>query len=223
MNKIEAIIFDLDGTLYSFDEKSENTFSASAFGQQIYANCIAFLQERLELNESEATQRYKEFSNKYHREVSLALECEYEIPRSEYFAATWSLEPKNYLTFRSQLPLVLAKLDVRKGVLTAAPRVWATPALQFLEIQDFFGEAVFTGDPDTRKPQPAAFLQLAQYWDLPPENILAIGDQEWSDIAPAKSVGMQTLRIGKNTQTQADYLASDVLSALALLQAEGRL
>lgn len=221
MKKVQGIIFDLDGTLYSFDKGDESQFRSSAFGKQIRANCVAFFQDRFALTPNQAEEMFIDLGVRYDGEVSLALEKEFGIDRSEYFSRTWSLPVEKFIEPSPALAKELQSIRTHSAVLTAAPKVWAEKALRFLEIREHFGEAVFTGDPDVRKPHPRAFRQVAEYWNLSPEQIVSIGDQERTDILPAKSIGMQTLRIARNAQTEADYMAPDIISALKLLKEKG--
>lgn len=221
MKKIEAIIFDMDGTLYSFDEGNESQFISSRFGKEIRANCIRFFKERFSLSSDDAESTYEDLSRKYNGEVSLAVEKEFGIDRSEYFAFTWNLVAEEFIATNELLLPTLQELTILSGVLTAAPRVWAEKALVFLQIRKLFGDALFTGDPDIRKPDPEAFQQLARFWNLEPSQILSIGDQEQTDILPAKSLGMQTLRIATQAETEADLMAADIITAIALLKKKG--
>lgn len=221
MKKIEAIIFDMDGTLYSFDERNESQFTSSRFGREIKANCILFFKERFNLSLNDAESIYQDLNRRYNGEVSLAVEKECGIDRSEYFAFTWNLVAEEFITTNELLFPTLQELTILSGVLTAAPRVWAERALAFLQIRQLFGDALFTGDPDIRKPNPEAFLQLAQFWNLEPSQILSIGDQEQTDILPAKSLGMQTLRIATQAETKSDFIAPDIIAAIALLKEKG--
>jgi len=223
MKDIEAraIIFDMDGTLYKFDQRDESNFISSNFGEQIYANCVRFFEERFSLTKEEAVAKYQELSQKYAGEVSIAVEKEYGIDRSEYFAFTWDLKVEDFIEFTTEVRELLSSLALNIGILTAAPKVWAERVLTFLQVKELFKEAVFTGDPDLRKPNPQAFQQLADFWGLNPEEIISIGDQEQSDILPAKSLGMTTVRIAKNVETEADFQAVDLLEAIAILKNEG--
>jgi len=221
MKKIEGIIFDMDGTLYSFDQRNESQFTSSDFGKQIYANCVQFFQQRFSIDTASAEEVYSDLSKRYNGEVSLAVEQEFGIDRSEYFAFTWNLQVENFVRRNQELVDALQKLTVLSGVLTSAPKVWTEKVLQFMQIRDVFKEAVFTGDPDLRKPNPQAFLQLSALWGLNPSQVLAMGDQEETDILPAKSLGMKTLRIAQQAKTEADFMAPNVISALFLLNEKG--
>lgn len=220
-NSIKAVIFDMDGTLYSFDDSNESQFTSSRFGQKIRANCVRFFEERLGLSPKKAEIVYEDLKTRYNGEVSLAVEKEFGIDRGEYFAFTWNLEATEFVKSTGNIPTLLSELTIQSGVLTAAPRVWAERVLQFLQIRDLIGDALFTGDPDLRKPNPEAFMQLANFWGLNPEQIISIGDQEQSDILPAKAVGMKTVRIAKQAESAADFIAPNVVTAIQLLKKEG--
>lgn len=218
MKKARAIIFDMDGTLYSFDQRRESHFSSSRFGQTIHENCIRFFQKQFSLDREKAERMYQDFKVRHNGEVSLGLEKEMGIDRQIYFAQTWDLNPEEFVRASQDLAQQLSRLTILTGVLTAAPRIWADKVLTFLAIKQQFEPAIFTGDPDIRKPDPQAFKQLADFWQLDPSEIISIGDQEQTDILPAKSLGMITARIGREVESVADIVAPDVIQTIALLK-----
>jgi len=221
MKKAEALIFDMDGTLYSFDKAQAGVFTASRFGQSIHNNCVQFFADKFALNSDQAEKMYLDFKQRYNGEVSLGLEQEQGIPRAEYFSRTWDLDPAEFILLDEKLVQAIGLLTIKTGVLSAAPRVWVDRVLEFMQLRQIFEPAVFTGDPDIRKPHPQAFLQLAEWWQLDPSTVVSIGDQEETDIVPAKTLGMTTVRIGKEVPTTADFSAGTILEALALLKNEG--
>lgn len=221
MQKINAIIFDMDGTLYTFDDDTEVQFSSSKLGKQIRVNSVRFLREQLNLSSTRAEELYLDFFKRYKGELSLAVEKELGINRSDFFDLAWNVTASKFISRNKILAPTLQQLNVPSGVLTAAPKIWAKKALTFLQIRNVFGEAIFTGDPDIRKPNPEAFLQLSHFWNLKPSQVLAIGDQEETDILPAKSLGMKTLRIANQAETKADFIAPDIITAIALLKEKG--
>lgn len=213
-NKIEAIIFDMDGTLYTFDKGEASVFTKSKFGAQIHDNCIKFFETKFNLSKKDAEVMYLDLKNRYQGEVSLAVEKELGINRLEYFATTWDLDPGEFMETNQELIVAIASLNIKSGILSAAPKIWVDRVLKFLDINQFFEPAIFTGDPDLRKPDPLAFQQLATFWELAPQSILAVGDQEETDILPAKSLGMMTARVGKDLTTVADFTADNIISLL---------
>jgi FMN phosphatase YigB (HAD superfamily) len=221
MKKISAIIFDMDGTLYSFDNAVSQTFAASKLRNQIRENCVRFFEKRFSLTPDKALAMLQDLDDRYPEGTSLAVEKEYGVDRYEFFEQTWNILPDTLIAKNELLLPALQRLQIPVGVLTAAPRIWADKALAFLEIDQIFSNAVFTGEPDIRKPNSLAFQQLVDFWKLPPTEILAIGDQEESDIIPAKSLGMMTLKVGAMSASSADFQAENVVSAIELLQTKG--
>lgn len=220
MNKIEGIIFDMDGTLYPFDYGLTIHFGSSHFAEQMRTNVLTFFQTQFDLDREAAKLAYETINQKYSGEVSLGLEKEFGIPREHYFSKTWDMNPAKFMETNERLEEVLKSLTIKSGVLSAAPSIWVERVLNFLQIKEIFGKAIFTGEPDLRKPDPQAFLQLAELWKVAPQSLIAIGDQEQTDILPPKSLGMKTIKIGRDKETQADFVAPNVIAAIALLQKE---
>lgn len=214
-------IFDMDGTLYHFDKGQGKAFSSSQFYTDVQSNAYSFFMERRGLSRDEAKSEYQKIKETYGGEISLGVEREYGIDRYEYFANTWNLNPEGYIEKEANVQEMLEQLKGRIALLTAAPKVWAKKVLAYLDLEEVFAGRVYTGEPDERKPQPEAFQKIASDFGVEPTTIFSIGDQEYSDILPAKSIGMKTVFIGSSPATVADYQANDVKAAISLLQKEG--
>lgn len=221
MEKINAAIFDMDGTLYQFPNGT--TFSHSPLGKAVKENTTLFIAKEFKLRDDEARQKYSELQTRYDGEMSLGLEQEFGIDRMRFFEETWDIDPENIIIPEQNLKDELAQLSIRCALLTSAPRVWVTRVLWYIDIVNRFDDLLFTGEPDIRKPNPKVFRAIAKILELDAGQIVSIGDQEYSDIIPAKEVGMRTVRIGKDVQSDADFIAPDVRGALILLRQEGLL
>ncbi len=92
--------------------------------------------------------------------------------------------------------------------------------LAHLNLNEAFGDAIYTGEPNLRKPNPQVFRLIADEFGINTSQAVSIGDQEESDIIPAKLIGMRTVRVGFG-ETKADYQAEDVIAAIELLKKEG--
>lgn len=212
-----GIIFDMDGTLYSFTNNSDGNFAKTQFYDDVITGTINFLSEKLALEPTQAQEKLQQIRESYSEGISLGIEKELGIDRYDYFACSWgTLEPANYIEPNLTLENQLIQARGRIALLTAAPKVWATKVLSFFNLRNVFGDLVTTGEPDLRKPDPAVFLHVSQQLNLPPQQIYSVGDQEHSDIIPAKAVGMKTIRVGRN-ETVADYTATDISEAIKLL------
>jgi len=87
--------------------------------------------------------------------------------------------------------------------LTSAPKVWAESVLEYLGLPQYRYD-IFTGEPDIRKPNPLAFQQVCDFYNVLPENCISVGDQIRTDILPAKSLGMKTVLVGSKSD-EADF------------------
>lgn len=76
---------------------------------------------------------------------------------------------------------------------------------------------IFTGEPDLRKPNPAIIRQVADLLGASYGKTWSVGDQEHSDIIPAKKIGLKTMRIG-SPPTAADLCVPDIHAAVARLE-----
>ncbi len=211
----------MDGTLYKFDGKKGTDFASSRFYTDLRNNVYAFFMDRRGIPRKEAIAEYERIKQKYAGEVSLGVEIEYGINRYDYFENTWNLDPSEYIEKDDDLPVLMDQLRGRIALLTAAPRVWAIQVLAFLDIQAPFGEQIYTGEPDVRKPDPAVFRQVALGLGAPQGKIFSIGDQEYSDIIPAKSIGMRSVLIGQLPESIADYQVANIKLAIETLRKDG--
>lgn len=195
MKNIQLIIFDLDGTLYNFDSKD---FASSKFNADAKERAYKFLSKRLNLGLKETIQTYSDIKEKYSGELSLGLEKEFGIDRYEYFNNVWCPDPRDYISKKS-LKKFMSSFEQKLVILTAAPRIWAESVLKYLDIYALFEKNIFTGEPDIRKPNPLAFKQILDQYKVSPSNALSVGDQEHSDIIPAKNLGIHTVIVGSKS------------------------
>lgn len=216
MKQDRKFIFDLDGTLYRFACGSQ-TFGGSVFCADLFGRIEQFLAQRLDISEKEAKNIAAAINQKFDGEMSIGIEKTLGIDRFEYYAATWDCDPVGYVANDNRLASEMQRFTGNSVLLTAAPRAWADRVLAYLEIADVFGDNIITGEPDLRKPDPEVFHLAAQKLDTVPTNVVSIGDQNHSDILPAKTIGMQTVIIGPLLQ-DAHMRADDIYEAINLLK-----
>ena len=82
-----------------------------------------------------------------------------------------------------------------------APRVWIKNVLKELQIQDIFCDNIFSGEGNLRKGLGNTFANIIHTLKILPRNCIAIGDQEHTDIAPAKKLGMYTIFIHRTKRS----------------------
>lgn len=219
MNKLQAAVFDMDGTLYQFPEGA--TFSKSPLGVAVRQNTADFLSREFKLSDEAAWNRYDELLRRYDGEMSLGLEREFGINRMRFFDETWDIDPENIIVPEPGLREQMERLDIQCALLTAAPRVWAKRAIGYIGIANLFGDNIITGEPDIRKPNPEVFRQIMNKVGSMASQTVSIGDQDFSDIVPAKQLGMRTVRIGQDENSVADLQARNVNDALVKLRQKG--
>lgn len=216
VDKITGLIFDLDGTLYPLPHGSGIKFTQTPMYAEIRKNIARFLSACLGISEAAALDEYGRLKQLYPGDIQRALEAEHHIDRMEFYRATWRVSPAKYVKRFDGLPIALGPFEGRIAVLTASPAVWALPVLDFLGVHQLFGEQIFTGEPDLRKPDPLIFAEVARSLGSEPKNTVAIGDQA-NDIVPAKALGMHTIKIGGDPLIDADYQVANIFEALSLL------
>jgi FMN phosphatase YigB (HAD superfamily) len=171
----------------------------------------------LNVTSNEAEEIFAKVDKEFNGELSIGFERAYGIDRYAYYQATWSCEPKDYIVANPKLAEALAPFRGHALLLTAAPHAWASRVMQYLNIADIFGENVITGEPDMRKPDRAVFLQAARQLNVQSNNIVSIGDQNYSDIVPAKSLGMTTILIGPE-QLDAHHRVDSIYDAINIIK-----
>jgi len=209
-------IFDLDGTLYRFSLDGSVTFGDSTFYADLKTRVVRFLADSLGMADEAARTLAVELDQKFNGELGIGVEKTLGIDRYAYYEATWKCDPATYIAKDEQLSAALQEFAGCALLLTAAPKVWAQDVLDYLGVAEVFGSNVITGEPDLRKPDQQVFAQATEKLGAPPANITSIGDQNYSDILPAKQLGMKTIIIGPSLQ-DADYRVDDIYDALALI------
>lgn len=220
MNSQKKVIFDLDGTLYSFKGSANKTFTSSLFYTDLRIKIADYITLRLGVGKDEAWQSIQDIDKKYIGELSTGFEKDFGIDRYEYYAQTWGgMDAERYVEPNQKLRESMEVFAGNALLLTAAPRVWADKVLQMLDLRDVFGESIITGEPDIRKPSEKVFETAKNILGVDYADITSVGDQNFSDIVPAKKLGMKTIIIS-NVLESADQRADTIGGALRLLKGE---
>ena len=121
----------------------------------------------------------------------------------------------------------LARLGLRMGVVSDAPRIPVWLRICGLGLQHYFDTVVTFDDSGVRKPNEKPFLMALEKLMVKPKEALMIGDWAERDMVGAKKVGLTTVfaRYGdtQNTlQSGADYDIDDILQLLDIVHRENR-
>jgi len=193
MARIDAIIFDLYGTLLEVDEYSihreiprllgvrprawldliRETLLTTSFPDS--ASFSKFICERLAPgHDAELEQRCIEI-------VEMELESVY--PQEGVLSLLSFLKRRGY----------------KLGLLSNLSSTYKQPVFDF-KLAEHFDAMSFSCDEGVKKPDPQIYLRLCSKLGVEPSNVLVVGDSLKTDIeAPAK-LGMMTLKIGKEAE-----------------------
>lgn len=190
IKKNKAVIFDMDGTLYRLDGKNGLFFESTLY-RLVIANSEKFVSER-ESGSVDAPALIAE-AMKDAVGISRVLARRYKITRKEYFEVVWNINPQLVIKESEIAITTLRSLktnpDLDLILLTAAPMRWMLNVTKFLGIRNIF-TGIYTAENFGKKDE--VFIQLAkQYFG----KAISIGDQEDTDILPAKNVGLSTFLV----------------------------
>ncbi|HWI61625.1 MAG TPA: HAD family hydrolase [Symbiobacteriaceae bacterium] len=126
--------------------------------------------------------------------------------------------------FPDALPTLqaLESAGFRLGVIANQRKTEAAVRLEWSGLLDSMEVCVLSGDVGLMKPDPAIFLLALQMAGCRPEEAVMVGDRPDNDIAPAKRLGMRTVRVGRGlhagyTPRTPDEEADVAIGALAEL------
>ncbi len=213
-NKIvrkKLIIFDMDGTLYNFVEGS---FKNSGLQKKVLANALKYVMKKLHKTKAEAVKILEEINKQYGEDISIALEKNFGFDRYQYFKEVWNIPAEKYIKPNSGLRKLLLKLRSNYGlvVVSDAPMIWISRVLQELKINDIFKNRIFSGEADLRKGFGNYFQEIIKAYNIKPANCVVIGDQEETDIIPAKKLGIKTIFVNNKKRSKvADFNVKIIL------------
>ncbi len=111
----------------------------------------------------------------------------------------------------------------RLGLLTDGPNRAQYGKLEELGWRDRFDAVVVTGDLPAGKPDPRAFERVVDDLDVPPENVVFVGDNPEADIEGAAAAGMYAVQViwegtapspAADATVRADHFAADLRELL---------
>ena len=208
-SSVRAVLFDLDGTLYRQPpvralmalELLTLPFYGPLQAPQRWRALAAYrrAQERLRVagGARSATTQV----------VMAATEAGMPVGDVERLANEWiHVRPLKYLRL-CRAPGVealvswLAGKGIRMGLLSDYP---AAAKLAALGLAGRLAPVLCATDPEigTFKPHPRGFLRAASLWQLPPSEVLVVGDRIDADAAGAAAAGMPCVIIGRQTIAQ---------------------
>jgi len=217
-DKKKLLIFDMDGTLYTFKEGS---FSKSVLRKKVLENASHYIAKKLNKSKSETRDILEYIEVKYGEDISLALEKEYGINKNDYFNVVWNISAKGIVKRKPRLREFLLKIREKYSyaLVSDAPIIWMMNVLKELDVEDIFKNKIYSGEGRLRKVFGNSLQFVASELMFKPENCIVVGDQENTDIVQAKNNGMLAVLISEHEKiTEADYVIKDIFGLRDILK-----
>ena len=183
--KLQAVIFDLDGTLVDTADEFVVVVQAlrAEHGReplpvQLIRSTVSNGARALTTLALDLPESAPEFENKRLRLLELY---------SEVLGTVASLYPGI-----QELLDAFSARDIRWGIATNKPRAYTEPLLAALELSPAPGSVVCPDDVTNRKPHPESLYLNCRHLDCAPANSVYIGDHQ-RDIEAGRRAGMVTI------------------------------
>jgi len=223
MEKIKAVVFDLDNTLIDFLKMKEE-----AIDKAIDAMIDSGLKAKKEEVKNIVDEIYAKKGMEYQYIFQDVLEklmgrIDYKILCAgivSYRKVKESfVEPYPHV-----IPTIieLIRRGYKLGIVSDAPRIQAWTRLAGMKMQHFFDVVVAFEDTNKKKPEKLPFENIIKQLQLKAEEILMVGDSIERDIVGAKALGMKTALASygtsKKEKNEADYVINDIFELLDILK-----
>ena len=233
MNRLKAVLFDIDDTLFSTSD-----FARRARANAVRAMVAAGLDAPEEVVQRELDEVLAEFSSNYeHHFERLIQRLPAEATKrvnpalivAAGVAAYHDTKFRELAPYPDVLPLLagLARAGLRVGIVTHGLTVKQAEKLVRLGIVPYLDpKAIFISDQiGISKPNPKLYAAALRDLGLVPDEVMYVGDNPEHDIVPPKSIGMVTVwaRRGAKKGTQKpsiapDYVVDDFIELEAILR-----
>ena len=224
---LEAIIFDLGGTLMYFDapfpEVLADANAALLDGLKetgLQLDEQAFLQafdDRLEAYYDERASEFVEYTTLYLLRSLLADWGYSEVPADSlrpalegFYAVTqahWLIEPDAVPTLQT-----LQQKGYRLALVSnAGDDADVQTLVDKAGIRSYFDRILTSAAEGIRKPNPRIFQTLLDYWGILPGRVAMVGDTLGADILGARNAGLFGIWITRRADTPANRAHSDTI------------
>jgi len=191
MNPIKHIWFDFSDTIASPDEGARNALRYETYGK---VQGKAVTSELIE----DYLQKYRE-----NGESNAGVFASFGLP-SSFWSDTVNASNPSYRLIDSGIPNVLERLQEVRPI-SIFSNLDLTKILPGLGISgEWFAHILAAGMVKKPKPDLEGFYKIAELSELPPADILYVGDNVYKDLRPAKATGLQTGLVWSESP-EADY------------------
>ncbi|ASJ01856.1 2-haloalkanoic acid dehalogenase [Thermococcus profundus] len=192
--RVKAVLFDIDHTLLT------EMPLIQLFLPQVYEK----LSKRLGINKEEARKRFLD-------EIFTRRET-YEWHDWNFFFRLFGLDmryeeilkryPHKLRVYPDTIPTLewLKGMGIKLGVVTSGPE-YQRLKLKLAGLDGYFDSIVTRDDVGVIKPDPKIFIRALEELEVKPGEALMVGDSLWQDVYGGKNVGMKTVWISRDGET----------------------
>jgi putative hydrolase of the HAD superfamily len=227
--KIQAIIFDLYGTLVDVltNENKTQIFDFLSLYLQYYDINIASgkLGSLIESGKEENLKsRHETFPEVNLQEVFEDI-LKKEGSTSSYLVKSCCklfriLSRERLQVFPDSIPVLneMQGAELPLGLVSNAQKVFTANEMRILGIRKYFKQMVFSSRYGIAKPDRRLFTIACTLLDVSPENAVYIGDNPYHDVKGAREIGMKTVLVKRESKStvagyEPDYYAADLWDA----------
>lgn len=217
LSHIKGLIWDLDNTLYRFDQAFEKACNIAA--ARTVQQLLPDLSYEQVLAEAEASYAEHGYSGK-------TLIEKYGIAYSDYHYLYHDTIDESLIEKNEAVLMALSEIDFPNVLITHASRGWAEKILKHLSMKNHFPAQKIIALEDvnfeSKAYSRAPFIKGLELLNLPPESVLVVEDTAKNLVRP-KEMGMTTVLIHHGAEPKAareahiDYAYPDTLEFLGTL------
>ncbi len=227
MERIQAVVFDLDNTLVDFMAMKRQAVDAAIGAMMDAGLALTFEQVRSHIDDI-----YRELGIEYQQVFDKLLMdvLGYVDPRiisagiiAYRRAREAALKPFPHVTATL---MYLNRRGIKLAVLSDAPTREAWLRLCFINYHHFFDVVVTFDDTGERKPSPKPFQLALERLGVEPQSAIMVGDWAERDMVGARNVGMKTAfaaygdSFGNQNLDGVDFILSDIKQLLDIIDAD---
>lgn len=229
MPKIQAIVFDLYGTLIDIstnEDKNELYNFLSLYLQYYDINIPAGKLKAAFESEKAANlnSRHERFPEVNFQEIFEKI-LKREGSTNSYLVKSCCklfriLSRERFQLFPDSIPVLkeIKKDGYTMGLVSNAQKVFTANEIRILGIEQYFKHMVFSTRYGITKPDRRLFIIACAMLNVPPENAIYIGDNPYNDVIGAKEIGMTSILLSRALKSvipgyEPDYYATDLWDA----------
>jgi putative hydrolase of the HAD superfamily len=220
---IKAVIFDLDNTLLDFMTMKSSAVKAGIRGMNeagLNVDTDETIKQIFDIYNEKGYEYQEVFDDFIKQKLG---HLDYRILASAIMAYRKSKEANLMLYPNVNRTLfMLSKMGLKLGVVSDAPSREAWLRLCYVNLHHIFDAVVTFDVTGVPKPSPIPFLKVTELLDIPPEEMIMIGDWPERDVIGAKEVGMMTAfaKYGDTFGTEysgADFDLNDIYEIISII------